>query len=146
MSTFDAMVRQTAAKYGVPEELALAQMQAESGGNPNAVSSEGAQGLFQIMPATAAWLGVSNPFDPVQSADGGLRYLSQLYRQFGSWDLALAAYNAGPSRIQKGIFPTETKNYVAKIMGAVGLGPPPDPSAGPTHPRMPGQPRPRGKA
>ena len=73
---------------------------------------------MQLMPATAASLGVSNAYDPEQNIKGGVKYLKQMYDQFGSYDLALAAYNAGPGAVQKygGIPPySETQNYVKKI-------------------------------
>lgn len=73
----------------------------ESGGNPNAVSPAGAEGAYQFMPATAASVGVTNPFDPAQARAGAGRYLAQLYGQFGSPQLALAAYNAGPGAVSR---------------------------------------------
>jgi len=89
----------------------------ESSFNPAAVSSSGAQGLMQFTPATARGLGV-NPFDPASSVNGAAKYLSQLTKQFGSTDLALAAYNAGPGAVSKygGIPPyPETRNYVSAV-------------------------------
>lgn len=111
---------QYANQYGIPTDLFLRQIKAESAWNPNAVSSAGAQGLGQIMPGTASDLGITNPFDPSQSLEGAARYLRQQYDEFGQWPLALAAYNAGPGNVQKygGIPPfRETQGYVAKIMG-----------------------------
>ena len=108
-----------ARKHGVPEDLFLRLVQQESGWNPNARSHKGARGLAQLMPATAARLGV-NPDDPVQNLDGGARYLRMMYNTFGSWRLALAAYNAGPGAVQKysGIPPyRETVTYVRIIAG-----------------------------
>lgn len=122
MSAYDDQVRAAAIRYGIPPDLAIAQMNAESAGNPTAVSSAGAIGLFQLMPATAAELGV-NPLDPVQNIDGGMRYLRQMYDKFGSWDLALAGYNAGPGNVSRGVIPTETTSYVSKILSAIGLSP-----------------------
>ncbi len=113
-------VAQAAArKYAVPEDLFLRLVQQESGWNPNAVSSKGATGLAQLMPGTARRLGVdiNNPAD---NLEGGARYLRAMYDRFGSWRLALAAYNAGPGAVEKygGIPPyAETKNYVNAIMG-----------------------------
>jgi soluble lytic murein transglycosylase-like protein len=115
-----AMARQAARKHGVPEDLFLRLVQQESNWNPNAESHKGALGLAQLMPATARRLGV-DPSIPKQNLEGGARYLSQQFRKFGSWRLALAAYNAGPQAVQKygGVPPyKETQNYVAKIWGS----------------------------
>ncbi len=113
-------VAKTAArKHGIPEDLFLRLVQQESGWNPDAVSSKGATGLAQLMPATAATLGV-DPTDPRENLEGGARYLRQMYDKFGSWRLALAAYNAGPAAVEKhdGIPPyAETENYVVAILG-----------------------------
>lgn len=106
---------------GVPERLLAAVMMQESSGDPHAVSSSGAQGLFQIMPGTAKGLGVTDPFDPMQSALGGAIFLRNLYKRFGSWELALAAYNAGEGAVeQAGGIPAETQHYVASIMAMLG--------------------------
>lgn len=112
--------RAVARKHGIPEDLFLRLVQQESGWNPVARSHKGARGLAQLMPGTAAKLGV-NPNDPLQNLEGGARYLRQMYNTFGSWQLALAAYNAGPGAVQKykGIPPyRETKNYVRIIHGS----------------------------
>ncbi len=92
----------------------------ESGFDSTAVSRAGAQGLMQFMPATAAGLGV-RPLDPASAVDGAARYLSQLTARFGSTDLALAAYNAGPAAVAAaGGIPAfaETQNYVRKVTAA----------------------------
>lgn len=112
--------RAAAQRHGIPEDLFLRLVQQESGWNPNARSHKGAMGLAQLMPGTAAKLGV-NPTDPVQNLNGGARYLRMMYNQFGNWTLALAAYNAGPGAVQKygGIPPyRETRNYVRIIVGS----------------------------
>ena len=112
------VAKAAARKHGVPEELFLRLVQQESGWNPGAVSSKGATGLAQLMPGTAAKLGVDEN-DPRQNLDGGARYLRQMYDKFGTWRLALAAYNAGPGAVEKydGIPPyAETKNYVVAIL------------------------------
>ena len=112
--------RAAARKHGVPEDLFLRLVQQESGWNPNARSHKGARGLAQLMPGTAATLGV-DPNDPLQNLDGGARYLRMMYNTFGSWRLALAAYNAGPGAVAKhgGIPPyRETTNYVRIIHGS----------------------------
>lgn len=114
------MARQAARKHGVPEDLFLRLVQQESNWNPNAKSHKGALGLAQLMPATARALGV-DPSIPKQNLEGGARYLAQQFRKFGSWRLALAAYNAGPQAVTKygGIPPyKETQNYVLKIWGS----------------------------
>ncbi len=109
-----------ARKHGIPEDLFLRLVQQESGFNPRARSNKGAIGLAQLMPQTARALKV-NPNDPNQNLEGGARYLKQMYRKFGSWRLALAAYNAGPGAVEKhnGVPPyKETQNYVRKILGS----------------------------
>jgi soluble lytic murein transglycosylase-like protein len=111
--------RAAARKHDVPEDLFLRLVQQESGWNPQAVSHKGATGLAQLMPQTAANLGV-NIHDPVENLNGGARYLKMMYNKFGSWRLALAAYNAGPGAVERhgGIPPfRETRAYVAAILG-----------------------------
>nr|WP_237168299.1 lytic transglycosylase domain-containing protein [Paracoccus shandongensis] len=119
-SDFIPLARQAARQHGIPEDLFLRLVQQESGWNPRARSHKGATGLAQLMPGTAAKLGV-NPHDPAQNLQGGARYLRMMYNQFGNWHLALAAYNAGPGAVQKykGIPPyRETRNYVRIIAGS----------------------------
>lgn len=114
------MARAAARKHGVPEDLFLRLVNQESRFNASAKSHKGAIGLAQLMPGTAAVLGV-NPHDPKQNLEGGARYLKMQYDSFGSWRLALAAYNAGPGAVQKhgGVPPyRETKDYVKKIWGS----------------------------
>jgi hypothetical protein len=107
-----------ATRLGVKPDLALRQIQAESGGNPSAVSPKGARGLMQLMPDTAKELGV-DPDDPYQNVTGGLTYYKQQVERFGGDErLALAAYNAGPGAVQRygGIPPyAETQGYVDKL-------------------------------
>lgn len=113
------MARAAARRHNVPEDLFLRLVQQESNWNPRAQSHKGALGLAQLMPDTAAALGV-DPTDPFQNLDGGARYLAQQYRKFKSWRLALAAYNAGPEAVEKhnGIPPyRETRSYVKRIWG-----------------------------
>lgn len=118
------MVAQAARQYGVPPQLAMSVLNAESSGNPQAVSPAGAQGLMQLMPGTSAAMGVKNPFDPAQNINGGVQYLGQLLHQFGNPQAALAAYNWGPGNVSKrgaAAAPPETQAYVSKVMaGAPG--------------------------
>ena len=114
------MAKAAAQRHGIPTDLFLRLVNQESRWNPKAVSHKGAIGLAQLMPGTAARLGV-DPTDPAQNLEGGARYLAQQYRTFGTWRLALAAYNAGPGAVQKhgGIPPfAETRNYVRIIAGS----------------------------
>jgi soluble lytic murein transglycosylase-like protein len=114
------VAKAAAARHAVPEDLFLRLVQQESGWNPSAKSVKGATGLAQLMPGTAQVLGV-DPGDPAQNLEGGARYLRQMYDRFGSWRLALAAYNAGPEAVDKydGVPPyQETKNYVLSIYGS----------------------------
>lgn len=116
---FLAIAKAAARKHGVPEDLFLRLVQQESGWNQGAVSPKGAMGLAQLMPGTAAHLGV-DATDPEQNLEGGARYLAMMFNRFGSWKLALAAYNAGPQAVEKfgGVPPyDETKGYVAAILG-----------------------------
>lgn len=114
------VAKAAARRHGVPEDLFLRLVQQESGWNPGARSHKGATGLAQLMPDTAAALGVDE-HDPHQNLDGGARYLRMQYDRFGSWRLALAAYNAGPEAVEKhgGIPPyAETRGYVRAILGS----------------------------
>jgi len=124
------LIVSTATAYGVDPRLALEVAIQESGLNPNAVSSAGAVGIFQLMPATSAQLGVTDPTDPTQNIYAGVQYLGSLITQFGDTATALAAYNWGQGNVQNAIAqygsgwlseaPSETQNYVASIMAAVG--------------------------
>lgn len=115
-------IRAAAAKYGVPEDLAIRWVNKENPHwDPNAVSGAGAIGLLQIMPNTAKALGI-DPHDVDQNIDGAFRYLTGHYKEFKRWDLALAAYNAGPTAVRNGrwqSFP-ETSDYVRTIWGGRG--------------------------
>ncbi len=99
---YDALIEHHAAAVGVRPDLVRAVIQVESAYNPRAVSSVGAQGLMQLMPATADELGVTDPFDPDQNIRGGVTYLHQLLDRYdGNEELALAAYNAGPGAVAR---------------------------------------------
>lgn len=104
-SSFDGdlrdLVTSKAEQYGVPIGIGLALTDTESGFNTSAKSYKGAAGLMQLMPATARELGVTDPTDPVQNVDGGMRYLRQMYDRFGDWKLAVAAYHAGPAAVAR---------------------------------------------
>jgi soluble lytic murein transglycosylase-like protein len=113
------VARTAARRHAVPEDLFLRLVQAESAWNPSARSHKGAIGLAQLMPGTARLLRV-DPTDPDQNLEGGARYLRMMYDRFGSWRLALAAYNAGPEAVDRhgGIPPyRETRRYVRRILG-----------------------------
>jgi hypothetical protein len=115
---FDQIVEEAARKYGVKPALIKAVIQAESAGNPLAVSPAGAQGLMQLLPDTADELGVKNSFDPVQNIMAGTRYLRQLLDRYrGNVKVALAAYNWGMGNLEKHpeAMPKETKDYIAKV-------------------------------
>src|SRR5215475_2482259 len=119
---FRSLIAQAAQRHHLDAALLAAVVHMESGGNPQAVSSAGAQGLTQLIPTTAQRFGVDDPFDPAQSLDGAAQYLRGLLGQFGS-DVSkvLAAYNAGEGNVKKygGIPPfAETQAYVPAVLAA----------------------------
>ena len=122
-SPYADLFARAGAQYGVSPALLSAVAKQESGYDPSAVSPAGAQGLMQLMPATARGLGVTDSFDPAQAVDGAAKLLRSLLDRFGSTDLALAAYNAGPGAVIRygGVPPyAETQNYVRSIRAMLG--------------------------
>lgn len=129
---YDAIIAAASAKYGVDASLIKAVIKTESGFRADAESGSGAKGLMQLMDGTARGLGVTNSFDPAQNINGGTKYLSMLLNKYnGNEQVALAAYNAGPGRVDRlGIktneqlltnleeLPEETQRYVAKVLQA----------------------------
>ncbi|HWE00672.1 MAG TPA: lytic transglycosylase domain-containing protein [Bryobacteraceae bacterium] len=123
------LIANAAGQYGVPPTIAMEVALTESSLNQTAVSPAGAVGIMQLMPATAAGLGV-NPYDTTQNINGGMQYLAGLFAQFGSWDQALGAYNWGPGNVQNAVSnygsswlsyaPAETQNYVSSILASSG--------------------------
>lgn len=115
-----ALIKKYSRQHGVDARLVWAVMRHESGFNPQAVSPKGAMGLMQLIPSTAALMGVVDPFDPEENISGGVRYLKLCLAKFNNnVILALAAYNAGPDNVTKyqGCPPfAETRNYVLKVM------------------------------
>ena len=124
-SAYDEYFALAAATYQVPEALLKAMAKVESDFNPNAVSGAGAVGIMQLMPATAANLGVTNPYDPKENIMGGAKYIGEMLRTFSAYpnglDLALAAYNAGPGAVRRAGYRIpqngETPAYVEKVKG-----------------------------
>jgi soluble lytic murein transglycosylase-like protein len=116
---FGQEITAAAQRHGLDSALLAGLIKQESGFNPSARSPAGAQGLTQLMPATAAGLGVTNPLDPAQAIEGGAKYLAQQLQAFdGDVARALAAYNAGPGAVQRfgGVPPyAETQNYVRVV-------------------------------
>jgi soluble lytic murein transglycosylase-like protein len=118
-SAYSSEISKAAKQYGVDEAVVRAIIHAESAFNPNALSRVGAQGLMQLMPATARRFGVGNPFDAGQNIQGGVQYLAWLLKRFnGDVTLAAAGYNAGEGAVDKyrGVPPySETQRYVQRV-------------------------------
>ncbi|SCW48612.1 Transglycosylase SLT domain-containing protein [Paenibacillus tianmuensis] len=129
-SAYEPLIQEASRRFGVEPSVVKAVIDAESSFNANAVSGAGAKGLMQLMDATGQGLGVDNPFDPAQNIHGGTRYLSNLLSKYGgSLGTALAAYNAGPTRLDRlgirndqelaeklHLLPSETQQYVRKVL------------------------------
>ncbi|MDO3678181.1 lytic transglycosylase domain-containing protein [Paenibacillus ehimensis] len=129
-SAYEPLIQEASRRFGVEPSIVKAVIHAESSFNANAVSGAGAKGLMQLMDATGQGLGVDNPFDPAQNIEGGTRYLSNLLSKYGgSLGTALAAYNAGPTRLDRlgirndqelaeklHLLPAETQQYVRKVL------------------------------
>lgn len=148
-SNYFEYARQAAEKFGVPFSVVVHAMQKETGHlgdnwakRAAAVSKRGAGGVMQLMPDTAEWLGVKDRFDPRQNIQGGVKYLSQLYNKYGGdAQLALAAYNAGPGRVDRLVkkygddytkkLPKETRKYVVGYNPQIDQAEVPDPYATP---------------
>ena len=117
-SSLNGIIRKASQRFGVEESLIKAVIKAESNFNPQAVSSAGAAGLMQLMPATARGLGVKDSFDPEQNVMGGTRFLKDMLNRYdGDLNAALAAYNWGPGNVDKGgsYLPRETRAYLVKV-------------------------------
>lgn len=151
-ATYQDIITAVAKEHKIPPELALAVAQQESNFNPAAKSPKGAVGLFQLMPDTAAELGVTDIADPVQNITGGIKYLRQLSDRYqGDVTKVLHAYNGGMGRVDAGTIPAESQAYAANILANLSqqqrsavTGPPPGsrellPSHGPTTPPAPEQ-------
>jgi soluble lytic murein transglycosylase-like protein len=128
-TAYDSLIEEHASRHGVRTDLVRAVIQAESAFNPAARSVKGAMGLMQLMPATAVAYGVTNAFDPAENIRAGVAYLRGLLDRYSqNEELALAAYNAGPTAVEKyGKVPPyrETRDYVAKIQKNAGSRPAP---------------------
>lgn len=119
LDTWDPLILDASRRYALSPALIKAVVLAESGMNPNALSSAGAMGLMQLMPKTAAGLGVTDPWDPEQNIDGGSRYIREQLDRFGDLRRSIAAYHAGPANVTKygGIPPFEsTQTYVERVL------------------------------
>jgi soluble lytic murein transglycosylase-like protein len=115
-SRTEAAIRHASLRFAIDPELIRAVIRHESNYDVQAVSHKGAMGLMQLMPETARSMGVVCPFDPRENVLGGARYLRRLRDRLGSWPRALAAYHAGPRRVEEGRIPAETRRYVTRVL------------------------------
>lgn len=113
-------LRSASAKYGVPLNILVGVAHTESRYNPRAVSRVGAKGLMQLMPVVIRAYGIKNPFDPLQNAMGGARFLAKYYKVYGDWPRVLAAYNWGPGYAKANPemhqWPPQTQAYVTNVL------------------------------
>ena len=116
LQRYAELIDRYSAEHRVDPNLVRAVIQAESGGDPEALSSKGAAGLMQLMPDTASEMGAVDRFDPEQNIASGTRYLRRLLDRFNSVELALWAYNAGPGSVNDGVLPRETEAYVPRVL------------------------------
>lgn len=120
INSYSPAINSASQKYGVPSNILSAQIAQESGFNPNAISSTGALGIAQFMPATAASIGLKNPFDPTAAINAAAQYDAQNYAQFGNWQQALMAYNQGPTATAQGVQYPQAQAYADSILANSG--------------------------
>ena len=118
--TIEQQITAAAIRAGVEPALALAVARRESSLNPQAIGASGEVGLFQLMPSTAADLGV-NPWDTQQNIEGGVRYLRQMFDRFGDWATALVGYNAGPGAVERREAPSSSYRYADDVLARAGI-------------------------
>ena len=118
ISPWEKFIEKYSAKYGVDSDLVRAIIYAESKGDPFVISRDGAQGLMQIMPETADFMGINNPFDPEENIEAGVKYITWLVKHKKKYDEAhlLWAWNAGPGKTERKIMPHETKNFIIEVL------------------------------
>ena len=116
-SRIDRAIRDASLRYAIDAELIRSVIRVESNRDPDAVSHKGAMGLMQLMPRTARELGVVCPFDPRENVLAGTRYLRRLRDRLGSWPRAVAAFHAGPARVEARRIPDETHRYAERVIG-----------------------------
>ena len=113
---YETIIRHASEIHNVPDAVIKAIIHVESGFNPGAISPKGAQGLMQLMPATASMINVKDPFDPEQSITGGTGLIRRYLNEYGSIKKCLIAYNAGPAYANRGgIIPAETRSYIKNV-------------------------------